>query len=796
MNIGAIWKSQRLIGTIATLLALIAFSLQIPSLKSIDHLLYDISLRANTLQADSRITLIEVDGQQSQASVATAIEKLSDAGAKLIALDMLYSESEPASGVQPDETQLDPLAENVRLAGNVLLPLYFEFGSEARQGNLLLPNYITRSAIRQINQSSDDASPDSAFLLSHPYNSLSEGAFGFGHFNLIADSDGTVRSLPLIVEFAGQYYPSIALTLAAGVMNIPSGDLRINIGKDIELGPLNIITNRSSHIYTAFHPDSGSDSYDHYKLSELFSATTPASLFEDKIILIGSSAEGKPNSFATPLKEQMSRTEFIAHSLQSILKEEYVVRPAWGAYLEFMLLLIAGLYLSLLLPRVSPVAGMALTAMLVLAVTMAGFLLISEFSIWIQTGLATLLLIAGNIAVGIRQYLAVKEKKPTPASNPNATNKALGLSFLSQGMLEEAFAKFLACPLDEEMLSILYDLGNAFERKRQFQMAIDVYQHMGSQNSEFRDIQARIINATNAIENISEKGANDGISSLLASGEVTTLGRYEIISELGKGAMGTVYLGRDPQINRQVAIKTLALSKEFEPNQLKEVKERFFHEAEIAGMLNHPNIVTIFDAGAEHDLAYIAMEYLDGVNLTGYTKKGSTLPLTTTLKIVGKVAEALQYAHSHGVIHRDIKPANIMILKNKSVKVTDFGIAHISESGKTKAGIVLGTPSYMSPEQLSGKKIDGRSDLFSLGVMLYEMVTGVRPFLAESISKLMFKIAKSSHLDVRKLNPELPEGVAELINRLLSKQPEERPATAKEVLDAIHQCLQGSEPRQ
>ena len=206
-------------------------------------------------------------------------------------------------------------------------------------------------------------------------------------------------------------------------------------------------------------------------------------------------------------------------------------------------------------------------------------------------------------------------------------------------------------------------------------------------------------------------------------------------------------------------------------------------------MLNHQNIVTIFDAGDEHDLAYIAMEYLDGIDLVPYTKPEKLLPIATTLKIVGKVAEALQYAHQNNVIHRDIKPANIMILKNRTVKVTDFGIAHINESSKTKSGVVLGTPSYMSPEQLSGKELDGRSDLFSMGVMLYELVSGVRPFKADSISKLMFKIAKEPHVDVREHKADVPDCVATLIDSMLAKKVELRIESASAVLDAITRCL-------
>lgn len=785
LKLDAIWKSEWLVGITVSLLFAAAYSSDLVAFSSLDNLIYDSTIRMQAKASDDRIVLVEIDtdngAQQNQLNLSTALKQLSNSGVKAVALDALFSEPGIMNG--------NPLAEEIRQSGHVLLPLYLEIGG-AMKSNIILPEYVKRSAIRQINHNESATAPVSASLLNHPYREISEGAYGFGHFNILADNDGIVRSLPMAIDFSGQYYPSMALSLMALATNIPQSDLRLNLGIDIEVGAMNIATDSRGRIYPRFYSDPLGHTFQRIKLSELLKDNELASMLGGKIILIGAQASSDSNSFRTPLKNSMSRIEFTAHCLQSTLREEQIIRPAWSNYLELSLLLLAAFYISLLLPRLSMLTGMATTGTIVILLLAASYTAISAYSLWIQSALIILLLLAGQFGIAIRAHLLEKEQKPVADADPNKMNKTLGLSFQNQGMLEEAYKKFLACELNDEMMETFYDLALAFERKRQFDEAISVYYHMASVNRDYRDIQERIINAKNTSESIQDKGTTNAITTLLASGEVTTLGRYEIESELGKGAMGTVFLGRDPQINRKVAIKTLALSKEFDPNQLKEVKERFFHEAEIAGMLNHPNIVTIFDAGAEHDLAYIAMEYLDGINLTAYTKKETMLPLTTILKIAAKVAEALQYAHDHGVIHRDIKPANIMILKNKSVKVTDFGIAHINESGKTKAGIVLGTPSYMSPEQLSGKKIDGRSDLFSLGVMLYEMVTGVRPFLAESISKLMFKIAKSPHADVRELNHEIPDCVADLINNLLTKQADLRIATARDVGDRIYQCLQ------
>ena len=253
-----------------------------------------------------------------------------------------------------------------------------------------------------------------------------------------------------------------------------------------------------------------------------------------------------------------------------------------------------------------------------------------------------------------------------------------------------------------------------------------------------------------------------------------TLGRYRIESELGRGAMGTVFLGRDPKIGRAVAIKTMALSKEFHGTELAEARQRFFREAETAGRLQHPDIVTIFDAGEDQELAYIAMEFLKGTDLQRHTQK-DLLPLATVVRIGVRVAEALAYAHSQGVVHRDIKPANVMVdLATDVVKVTDFGIARIADSNRTRTGMVLGTPSFMSPEQMAGRRVDGRSDLYSLGVMLFQLITGHLPHRADSMAALMYEIANETAPDVRNWRPEVPEGLAKAVALALDKRPEVR----------------------
>ena len=286
----------------------------------------------------------------------------------------------------------------------------------------------------------------------------------------------------------------------------------------------------------------------------------------------------------------------------------------------------------------------------------------------------------------------------------------------------------------------------------------------------------------------------DAISRMLDAGQAERpmLGRYRLEKELGKGAMGVVYLGRDAKMDRVVAIKTLALSREFAEHELAEVRESFFKEAETAGRLDHPNIVTIFDAGGENDLAYIVMEFLKGNDLVRHTRPNDLLPLERVMSIVGRVAETLCYAHEHHVVHGDIKPANIMYeAGSDKVTVTDFGIAGISD--RSRSGTLLGTPSYMSPEQLAGKMIDGRSDLFSLGVTLYQLACGHLPFFGDSMSQLMFKIANEPYPDIRGVRPELGECLLTVIERALAKNVEVRYQTGSAMACDLHSCLAQAE---
>jgi serine/threonine-protein kinase len=270
----------------------------------------------------------------------------------------------------------------------------------------------------------------------------------------------------------------------------------------------------------------------------------------------------------------------------------------------------------------------------------------------------------------------------------------------------------------------------------------------------------------------------------------STLGRYRVLKELGRGAMGVVYLGKDPTIQRFVAIKTMRFDKIDAEDKLQEIKSRFFREAESTGRLSHPNIVTIYDAGEEDHLVYIAMELLQGSTLKEWTHKPNLMAVSKLIPILATVADAMDYAHRQGVVHRDIKPANIMLTTDHVVKVMDFGIATMASSARTKTETVLGTPTYMSPEQIAGKKVDGRSDVYSLGVVMFELLTGHPPFKADNLSALLYAITHTPPLRLSSVRTDLPPIIQDVLTCALQKDPVRRYRTGGELARALRAIVE------
>jgi serine/threonine-protein kinase len=689
------------------------------------------------------------------------------------------------------------LAASVKKAGNVLVPMVFpDSAYTPPQGkpDKPLPEYVSKNTIGGTSGSGGSFLYGISALV--PIEQIGASVAGIGHLTSVIDEDGATRYEPLVIDYYGQQYPSLALMLAAKSLNLTSKDIKAKLGESVSVGGKTIRTDDAAQMYTYFYKDrDGRKAFPEDSFYDVASGKIPASKYADKIVLIGATASGIGSSQVTPISANMAPVQTLAHSVSSILQEHFFVAPTWGGIATLAAYLLIALYLILLLPRLTAGKGAIITAALFVALFAVHLGLMTSAGLWIQLMLPATLLLVGHALLTTKRYLVTERGKEKADTDSAESNRMLGLAFQQQGQLDMAFDKFRKAPLNDEVMENMYALALDFERRRQFNKAESVFRYMATHDPKFRDIGERLARNKQLSETIilgGSSAARTNAGTMILQGgaqEKPMLGRYQIEKELGKGAMGVVYGGKDPKIGRIVAIKTMALSAEFEADELADAKERFFREAETAGRLTHPNIVTIYDAGEEHDLCYIAMEFLKGKDLAPYTKQPNLLPPDKVLSIVERVGDALGYAHTMGIVHRDIKPANIMYEpESDTAKVTDFGIARITDSSKTKTGMVLGTPSYMSPEQLAGKKIDGRSDLFSLGVMLYQMLSGRLPFEGESMTQLMFAIANNPHPPIREFNPALPEWIDAVIERALAKDFEKRYQTGAELAAAIREA--------
>ncbi|MDZ4098361.1 MAG: serine/threonine-protein kinase [Methylophilaceae bacterium] len=837
------WKSDWFAGVVISLLFLFMGGSAI--IQSLERVAYDWGVQATTRVAGDKIAVIAIDDQSianigrwpwSRDVHAKMTDMLVDAQAKVIGNTVFFVEPQIDPGLQyihkiskfveesaaPEtepiiysvdqlkalieeaETALDTdakLAESFKNAGNVVVAMPFIIGEPRGNPDKPLPEYVEKNSLTKILDRVDaevtGLLPIPTISALSPIPQIGENAAAIGHLNANPDVDGAIRSEPLILAHYDKYYPSLSIQIAAKYLNLKPQDIEARLGEGVRLGKLSIATDPYLQMNTFFYDDTdGRPAFPVDSFYDVYTGKIPVEKYRDRIVLIGATADGVGDSQVTPISPSMKPIETLAHSVASILNEDFFVSPTWAFWAERGAWLLIALYLIILLPRLGAGAAAGLTAVLFIVLVATHFAMMTQNGMWVQLMAPAALLLIGHALLTTKRFLMTEQGKAKSEAESAESNRNLALMFQSQGQLDMAFDRLRKCPMDDSVMDVLYNLALDFERKRQFNKAESVFSYMADFNPKYKDLEQRLARSKAMAETVILGGSGGGRTNastmILNDGSVEKpmLGRYQIEKELGKGAMGVVYLGKDPKIGRVVAIKTMALAQEFEPDELEEVKERFFREAETAGRLNHPNIVTMYDAGEEHDLAFIAMEFLKGKDLAPYTKPDNLLPLATVAEIICKTAEALDYAHGNNVVHRDIKPANIMYEpESGSVKVTDFGIARITDSSKTKTGMVLGTPSYMSPEQLSGKKVDGRSDLFSLGVMFYQMAVGQLPFTGDSMATLMFKIASEPHANIRTINPEISQCLSDIIDRMLEKDADKRYARGGEIAADIRRCV-------
>ncbi len=493
----------------------------------------------------------------------------------------------------------------------------------------------------------------------------------------------------------------------------------------------------------------------------------PAKL-RDRVVIVGAPEQVHATPFGL-----VGTAELVAEMLSNHRTASWLASPPFGPVAVWILaaLLLVPIGCGWLANRRSAVMYLAAALVALLAASAVSF---NTLALWLPSaGPAAWLMLAGTL-LALRRPAVRKTGKAAVSveGEPLIVARRAAADGRHRDAWIEGYRQLGAAGLLPE----LYELGAALDDEGDREAAAEVFERIVQTDSTFRDAAARLVRTRRAEPPPAE----------VPPPMPATLGRYELLEPIGRGAMGYVYLARDPIINRIMALKAIDLTLDYDSNELESVSESFLREAAIAGSLNHPNIVTIYDVGRTEGLAFIAMEYVRGRHLSEFAAPDRLLPVATVLDLLSRAASALDYAHGRNVVHRDIKPANIMYdSASDTLKITDFGIAKLIDANRTRTGIVLGTPAFMSPEQLEGGNVNGHTDLFALGVSLYQLLTGQLPFRGASMTKLMFVIANEPHPSVTTVRGDLPAWLDSVVDRALAKDPAERFQSGAEMAEAL-----------
>lgn len=626
-----------------------------------------------------------------------------------------------------------------------------------------------------------------------PVEQLTEAATGIG-LGLHTDPGERQRALHLALRYGDVWLPSLELSLMAHARVPRDTAPQIVPGTGVRVGDRIYRTTGDQAVHPLYYRTGEDPPFQVLSAAAVHAREVSADTFRDRIVLIGRTAPSLVEPIATA-GGSMPPVLATAHRVSALLQDDLFRVPDWAVWTRLAAFALVACYLMFLLPRLQLATGLAVSSLFALLLFNAELFTILLHGAWIPLMAPLTALAAGHaVLAGKRVILNTVTEFQSELSD---ANRQLGEAHRGRGELDEAFRRLRRCTPDDATIDSIYSLGLDYERRRRFTQAVEAFRYCKRHRGRYRDVDARIRRNEQLQDSIALGGRgrpNGGDTKTLILGEEGVekpmLGRFEIESELGKGAMGIVYLGRDPKIGRQVAIKTLALDEAVEAESLEELKQRFLREAETAGRLTHPHIVAVHDVGEDQDLAWIAMDYLPGEPLSRFASEDTLLPPEEVMEYLAQVAEALEYAHEHRVVHRDVKPDNIIVDREKGQAiVTDFGVAALLDQSLTRSGIALGTPTYMSPEQLAGGKIDGRSDQFSLAVTAYRLLCGQLPFTGDSLSNLMYRIANERQRDIRRVRPDLPACASTITNRAMEKEPRRRYASAAQMAQALRRCI-------
>jgi len=710
------------------------------------------------------------------------------------------------------DTEQDTLGFTEIMAGqmswmkNVIIP-YEITPAEFRNQKISNPKFLRQYSLDVDN--SLGVLDENAALLARkvflPPSQVCRYSSGLGFRYNVYDDDRKIRWSPLVMHFNGYYYPSTALLAAAHQLGVKASAIMVNGGRSVKVGKIEIPTNESGELFINYNKKD--ESFRQISAADILDEVIDPAIFAGKLAIISISSKLIAEYYSTPVSSSLGVSEVQANIIENIIHANFINRIDAAPGVDLLTLFGLGILFAFILPRVSLLYRFVILMVCFFVLANLNFVLFNFYKILAQPlyiGLELFLLLLaspildneflsnlsifeGNIdssgttklpKINLEQHdmPASQVQQPTPSAHPEPAPRP--------HQTDAEFEKTTAADQpDNEDSDQTIKAGSSETTASQAEKQPTIEHSHSSLDTGDNGV----VNQTEAVQDgVPPPSQHKDIHSESDSRLINkSLGRYKVLEILGQGAMGTVYKGIDPAINRNVALKTIRLDFVSDQEELNELKERLFREARAAGMLSHSNIVTIYDVGTEENLQYIAMEYLEGQTLEDMIRRKVKFNYRIISEIITQICSALDYAHNQGIVHRDIKPANIMVLKNYVIKVMDFGIARIDSTSMTRTGIAMGTPNYISPEQLQGKAVDNRCDIFSLGVVMYEMLVNKRPFHGENLTSLIYNIVNNKPEPPSSIDQSIPTLFDRVIDRALQKDPEERFQKASEISSAL-----------
>jgi eukaryotic-like serine/threonine-protein kinase len=820
-----------------TLLVLVIYVQNLSPLEKLELKIEDKIRATKTLQPDkSAIAIVAIDSRSidqvgkwpwDHGRLSDLLITICDYKPKAVMLDIALTER-VQEYIKGHSSQL---AQSISECGNVIEPFDVVVGA---QGNLSreAPEYMVPSSTLPAPDMSLDDLPKAIAAFVPPGIFASKArAVGFRFYK--PDSDDKMRFANLMINYDDKIYFSTPLQLANAYLGNSPADLRLSSDGRPILGGRLLPVDKNGRMMVNLPADSLA--YPMLSAIDILTGDADRSSVSGKAVVLAVTIPEVLETFETGTVGTIPAYNFYAATVQNLISSTAPSRLHFPIPVDLLLILAIGVFGGLVLPRMALMYRLIALFILGFIIVNINFVLFSAFNVVTNILYPTMTVL---FFLGIS--FAVKPVETLPA--PKRLSKGIDLRKLlgdepiavqRQGDREIDFDEIPTRILRDETPSpevFEETIRLDFEAMRRGGDLIPASEYVRHDKSSGRlkatppapvtsDLSLQepatrafipdllevdmskippLEDKADAARPASTKEPTPEEELILTSeekqafavkfsteGQPVSFGRYQVIEPLGMGAMGTVYKGKDPSIDRLVALKTIRLDAIADPSEINELKERLLREAKAAGNLSHPNIVTIYDFGLQGNLQYIAMEYIEGYTLESVLKRNLHLNYRIIASTIIQVCSALEYAHKMGIIHRDIKPANIMVMEDFRVKVMDFGIAHFKSSSMTQTGIAMGTPNYISPEQLKGKEVTPSSDIFSLGVVLYELLTHTKPFVGENISALVYKITNENPPPPSTLDPKVPPLFDLVLRKSLAKDPAERYRSAKEMAGAL-----------